>query len=206
MKKILLALASLILVCSITACDKQADSSTVEEDSVKTDISNNEIAVRMDAFSLDGYEMGLPCTIGDFIENFELEYSFPMSDLPNTICCSYLIDGEPAGVIFVYCEERKVHDTDYIYAINVDEYSMAKEQSFSVDISGVTEDMTREQIQEMWGEPSFSGNRSIIYCDGEYEDSYYIDKIIFGFEDTSEKISEISFFVNLDRIEELKDK
>mgnify|MGYP000785110655 CR=1 FL=1 len=31
MKKILLALASLILVCSITACDKQADSSTVEE-------------------------------------------------------------------------------------------------------------------------------------------------------------------------------
>lgn len=55
MKKLLLALASLILVCSITACDKQADSSTVEEDSVKTDISNNEIAVRMDAFSVDGY-------------------------------------------------------------------------------------------------------------------------------------------------------
>lgn len=134
----MLALASLILVCSITACDKQADSSIVEEDSVKTDISNNEIAVRMDAFS-------------------------------------------------------------------VDEYSMAKEQSFSVDISGVTEDMTREQIQEMWGEPNFSGNRSIIYCDGEYEDSYYIDKIIFGFEDTSGKISEISFFVNLDRIEEQKD-
>ncbi|MFR5954351.1 MAG: hypothetical protein ACLUGQ_12210 [Coprococcus sp.] len=80
MKKLLLALASLILVCSITACDKQADSSTVEEDSVKTDISNNEIAVRMDAFSVDGYEMGLPCTIGDFIEHFELEYSFPMPD------------------------------------------------------------------------------------------------------------------------------
>ena len=79
---------------------------------------------------------------------------------------------------------------------------MAKEQSFSVDISGLTEDMTREKIQEMWGEPSFSGNRSIIYCDGEFEDSYYIDKIIFVFEDTSGKISEISFFVNLDRIEE----
>ena len=73
MKKILLALASLILVCSITACDKQADSSTVEEGSVKTDISNNELAVRMDAFSIDGFEMGLPCTIGDFIENFVMK-------------------------------------------------------------------------------------------------------------------------------------
>lgn len=213
-RKVLLMLVSLMTVCNVTACGKQTNSSTaneknyavVGEESLQTDISNNEIAVRMEDFSVGGYEISLPCTVGDFIEKFELEYSFPMSDLPNTICCSYLIDGEPAGVIFVYCEEARVHDTDYIYAMNVDEYSIVKERPFSVDISGITEDMTREQIREIWGEPSFSGNRSITYCDGEYEDSQYINKIIFGFDDTSGKISDISFFVNLDRIEEQEDK
>lgn len=38
--------------------------------------------------------MCLPCTVSDFIEKFELENNFPVTDLSDTICNSYLIDGE----------------------------------------------------------------------------------------------------------------
>lgn len=133
---------------------------------------------------------------------FELEYSFPLPEAPDTICCSYLIDGEPAGVIFVYCKEGKVHDTDFIYAMSVDEFSIVKEQPFAFEVSGITQDMTREQVEKLWGEPDQSGTESIVYCDGKNEDDWYVDKIMFYFDDTSGKISQVSFFVSLDRIEE----
>lgn len=214
-RRITLILVSLVLVLCITACGKQVDSSTVneqdsvsivEEENSQTNISDDEIADRIGNFSVGGYEVSLPCTVGDFINNFELEYSYPIPEVSDTMCCSYLIDGESAGVIFVYSKDGKVHDTDYIYAMSVDEFSIVKEHPFAFEVSGITEDMTREQIEEIWGEPSRSTTRSIIYCDGEYEDSYYINKIIFGLDDTSGKIDDIAFFVSLDRIEEQEDK
>ena len=214
-RKVMLMLVSLMLVCSITACDKQVDSSMVNEsDSVsivgeensQTNISDGEIADRLGNFSVGGYEVSLPCTVGDFMKNFELEYSYPIPEVSDTMCCSYLIDGETAGIIFVYSKDGKVHDTDYIYAMSVDEFSIVKEHPFAFEVSGITEDMTREQIEKIWGEPSLSEIRSIIYCDGEYEDSYYINKIIFSFDDTSGKINDIAFFVSLDRIEEQEDQ
>lgn len=155
----------------------------------------------MNIYGEGGYEIGLPCTVGDFMEKFELEYSFP-SEFPNTICCSYLIDGEAAGVIFVYSKDGKVHDTDYVYAMSVNEFSIVKELPFVFEVSGITENMTREQIQEIWGEPSRSGTGSIIYCDGKFEDSQYINQITISFDDNSGKINYIAFFVSLDRIEE----
>lgn len=85
-------------------------------------------------------------------------------------------------------------------------YAMSVDNSVDFDVSGITENMTREQIQEIWGEPDLSETMSVIYCDGEYENSRYIDKIVFGFDDTSGRISDISFFVSLDRIQQQADK
>ena len=214
-RRITLILASLMLVLCITACRKQVDSSTgneqdsvsiVEEENSQTNISDGEIADRMSNFSVGGYEVSLPCTVGDFMNSFELEYSYPIPEVSDTMCCTYLIDGETAGIIFVYTKDGKVHDTDYIYEMSVNEFSIVKEHPFAFEVSGITEDMTREQIEEIWGEPSLSETRSIIYCDGEYENSFYIDTIIFSFDDTSGKIDDIAFFVDLDRIEELEEK
>lgn len=199
--KALLMPVLLMLVCGMIACDKQDESSIVVEESIQTNNSDHEIADRMEDFSVGGYEIGLPCTVGDFMGKFELEYSFP-SEFPNTICCSYLIDGEAAGVIFVYSKDGKVHDTDYVYAMSVNEFSIVKELPFAFEVSGITENMTREQIQEIWGEPSRSGTGSIIYCDGKFEDSQYINQITISFDDNSGKINDIAFFVSLDRIEE----
>ena len=207
-RRITLILASLMLVLCITACRKQVDSSTgneqdsvsiVEEENSQTNISDGEIADRMSNFSVGGYEVSLPCTVGDFMNSFELEYSYPVPEMPDMMCCTYLIDGETAGIIFVYTKDGKVHDTDYICIMSVDE-------PFAFEVSGITEDMTREQIEEIWGEPNRSSTTRILYCDGEFEDSCYIDYIDFFFDENSGKIDDISFFVDLSRIEELEEK
>ena len=207
-RRITLILASLMLVLCITACRKQVDSSTgneqdsvsiVEEENSQTNISDGEIADRMSNFSVGGYEVSLPCTVGDFMNSFELEYSYPVPEMPDMMCCTYLIDGETAGIIFVYTKDGKVHDTDYICIMSVHE-------PFAFEVSGITEDMTREQIEEIWGEPNRSSTTRILYCDGEFEDSCYIDYIDFFFDENSGKIDDISFFVDLGRIEELEEK
>lgn len=194
----------LMLGLGMTACGKGTKDSAPDE--AKIARFDGEIAARMENFSVGGYDVGLPCTVGKFMEKFELEYSYPIPEVSDTMCCSYLIDGEPAGVIFVYCKEGKVHDTDYVYAMSVDEFSIVKEQPFAFEVAGIREDMTREQIKELWGEPDSSGTRSIIYCDGEYEDTWDVDKITIGFNNDSGEIDDIAFFVSLDRIEGLEGK
>lgn len=194
----------LMLGLGMTACGKGTKDSVPDE--AETARFDGEIAARMENFSAGGLNVSLPCTVGEFMEKFELEYSYPVPEVPDTMCCSYFIDGEPAGVIFVYCKEGKVHDTDYVYTMSIDEFSIVKEYPFAFEVSGIREDMTREQIKELWGEPDSSGTRSMIYCDGEYENTWDVDKITIGFDDDSGKIDNIAFFVSLDRIEELEGK
>ena len=101
----------------------------------------------------------------------------------------------------VYTEDEEVHDTDYVYSILLDGISFIKEDSFAFEVSGITEDMTREQIEEIWGEPSRSSDMTMIYSDGEADDS---NEIVFFVDETSGKITGIIFSVRLDRIKELR--
>ena len=210
MKRGITLILVLWMVFCITACGKQTESSTgneqepvsmVEEENSQTNSLDGEIADRLSNFSVGSCELSLPCTVGEFMNHFELEYAYPVPEVYDAMCCSYLIDEESAGVIMVYTEDEEVHDTDYVYSILLDGISFIKEDSFAFEVSGITEDMTREQIEEIWGEPSRSSDMTMIYSDGEADDS---NEIVFFVDETSGKITGIIFSVRLDRIKELK--
>ena len=207
--KFIAAFINLVMIFMLCACgsnDTQNNSSETEIEDVATieDATYGDIAQKMNNFTIYGKEISLPCTLGEFRKQFDLEKGFPMSedDAPSTSYFSFLNDGKVAGGILVYCENgtENINEECMIYALSIDE---SIDNSISFEISNVNEKMSMSQIEDVWGTADYVNVfREIIYCDNDYDpDSWQMDYICFSFVDeTEKKIERISFTINIDRV------
>lgn len=198
----------LLLIFMLCACgvnDTQNDSSEIRNEDVATieDAYYGEIAQKLNNFKIYGKEVSLPCTLGEFREQFDLEIGFPMNenDAPSTSYFSFLNDGKVAGSIFVYCENgtENIDDECLIYLINISESS---DNSISFEIFNINEKMSKAQIEDVWGIEDANDYNAIIYCDNDYNpNAWDNNKIFISFEDETEtKIDSISFSINIERV------
>lgn len=193
-RKVILILVSLMLICSITACSRQADSSTVGELETESDIIQAE-ADRKNSYmvhdmlsdlTVDDISISWPCKLEDIQKVFELGNAYSFEDIPNVLCYDLYSDDNKVGVIWVSEDKSAVLVLSLSYTLN---------DGIPFEFKGVTESSSYSDVISLLGTPtsqSEEGYRSIEYYDvgQDRTEAYEYDEIMISFKDDNIRLIE----------------
>lgn len=201
-RKILLTLVSLVLVYSITACGKQADSSTEKEPETEQVISQAEIDEKysyeidniLSDLTIKGVSIGWPCDLEDMKKVFELGDAYSFEDIPNVLCYDLYSDDNRVGVVWISEDTSAVLVLSLSYTLN---------DGIPFAFKGVTENSSYSDVISLLGTPTNQGEvgyRYIEYYDVNQDrtEAYTYDEISISF--SGDSIRLIEFYYSKENI------
>jgi hypothetical protein len=190
----MLILVLLMLVCTITACGRQADSSTVSESDTQSDITQAEedgensytVNEILSDLTVDDISIGWPCKLEDIQKVFELGDAYSFADIPNVLCYDLYSNDNRVGVAWISEDNSAVLVLSLSYTLN---------DGIPFEFKGVTESSSYSDVISLLGTPtsqSEEGYRYIRYYDVEQDrtEAYEYDEIMISFKDDNIRLIE----------------
>lgn len=193
-RKIMLMLVLLMLACSVTACGKQIDNSTVNEPETEQGTSqveageNNSYKVDeiLSDLTIKDVSIGWPCKLEDMQKVFELGNAYSFEDTPDILCYDLYSDGNNVGMVWISEDKSAVLILSLSYTLN---------DGIPFEFKGVTESSSYSDVISLLGTPtgqSEEGYRYIDYYDAKQDrsEAYMYDKIMISFKDDGIRLIE----------------
>lgn len=201
-RKILLMLLSLMLICSVTACGKQIDNSTVNEPETEQGTSqieaveNNSYEVNeiLSDLTIKDVSIGWPCELEDMQKVFELGNAYSFENTPDILYYDLYSDGNNVGTVWISEDKSTVLVLSLSYTLN---------DGIPFEFKGVTESSLYSDVISSLGTPtsqSEEGYRYINYYDAKQDrsEAYTYDEIMISFKDDSIRL--IEFYCSKENI------
>lgn len=193
-RKTLLMLVLLMLACSVTACGKQIDNSTVNEPETEQGTSqveageNNSYKVDeiLSDLTIKDVSIGWPCKLEDMQKVFELGNAYSFEDTPDILCYDLYSDGNNVGTVWISEDKSAVLILSLSYTLN---------DGIPFEFKGVTESSSYSDVISLLGTPtgqSEEGYRYIDYYDTKQDrsEAYMYDEIMISFKDDGIRLIE----------------
>ena len=192
--KVMLMLVSLILVCSVTACDKQVDSSMVNEQETEQDTSqpeadgenSYEVDELLSDLMIKDVSIGWPCKLEDMKKVFELGDAYSFEDISDILCYDLYSDGNNVGEVWVSEDNSAVLVLSLSYTLN---------DGIAIEFKGVTENSSYSDVVHLLREPTKQSETGYCYIDyydvkQDRTEAYTYDEITISFKDDSIRLIE----------------
>lgn len=139
-----------------------AESSSGEEGS-KT-FREMTVAEKIKTFTVEGCSLPIPCQVKDMGEGLSLGEGITLS--VNTICKMMYAGRRLGSISFgdVTLETLDFEDMSTGYE-DVWIYNFNGDVNVNFEIAGVTQDLTLDEVMELWGEPDFKTEERLAYYD-----------------------------------------
>jgi hypothetical protein len=191
-RKVMFILVLLMLICNITACGRQADSSTVSELETESDIIQEDgknsymVNEMLSDLTVDDISIGWPCKLEDIQKVFELGDAYSFEDIPNVLCYDLYSDDNKVGVVWTSEDNSAVLVLSLSYTLN---------DGIPFEFKGVAESSSYSDVISLLGTPtsqSEEGYRYIEYYDvgQDRTEAYEYDEIMISFKDDDIRLIE----------------
>ncbi len=198
--KVILMLASLMLVFGTAACGKQIDYGVVNEPEQKQETSQEEtdegnsyeVNEILSDLTINDVSIDWPCELEDIRKVFELSAAYSFED--DVLCHDLYLDGDNVGQVYIN------EDTSAVLALCLSYFSLndgTADDGAAVAFQGVTENSSYSDVVRLLGEPTRQSDREYLYIYyydvGQYRtEDYKYDTISVSFKDDS--IRSIEFY------------